>query len=206
MKRLLFLVIAAFPMLLLAQNDATALLDRAVAALNADAALQMEYTYSLYDEDGTLVQQDCGIMKLDGKRYSLLMENLKVWCDGKSQWSYMRDIDEIYITDAASDEAQNFSPLFIMEKYRRECAATMQHKGSVTVVTLVADSPESQVDKVVLEFDKSLLRLVAMSVYIRQQGYIDVKLNNYASKCSFSDSVYSCPVENFPTAEVVDMR
>ena len=34
---MLFLVIAAFPMLLLAQNDATALLDRAVVYIRANA-------------------------------------------------------------------------------------------------------------------------------------------------------------------------
>ena len=104
------------------QLDADALLDKVVETMKNDAPLQMDYSYTVYDDDGTVLLKDKGVMRLEGNRYSLVMDKMGVWCDGETQWSYMLDIDEVYITDAASDEAQNLSPLFIIENYRKRCS------------------------------------------------------------------------------------
>ena len=75
--------------------DADAVLDKAVAVMNADAPLQMDYSYTVYDEDNSVVMKDNGMMRLDGERYSVVMDKMGVWCDGETQWSYMLEIDEI---------------------------------------------------------------------------------------------------------------
>ena len=106
---LLFLPFVGFAQ----QPDADVLLDKVVATMKNDAPLQMDYSCTVYEDDGTVVFKDKGIMRLDGNCYSLVMDKMGVWCGGETQWSYMLDIDEVYITDAASDEAQNLSPLFI---------------------------------------------------------------------------------------------
>ena len=58
--------------------DADVLLGKAVDAMKADAPLQMDYSYTVYDEDNTVVMQDKGVMRLDGNRYSLLMDKMSV--------------------------------------------------------------------------------------------------------------------------------
>lgn len=197
------------PFVLGAQNsqaDASAFLERAVAAIKADAAVQMDYSYKVYDEDKTLLQADNGVMKLDGERYVLLMNDMKVWCNGVAQWSYMADINEIYITEAGSAEAQNFSPLAIMEMYTQDYVLSMEQQGGVVSVVLEAVSPEPEVSSVELLFDRSNNRLTTMFISLRGMGHIAVELTNYSAKCSFPASDYECPLSSFPAAEVVDMR
>ena len=82
MKKIIVFLIALLPSLLFAQKDANAILDKAVARMKADAALQMNYDYTVYDDDDVIVYSDNGTMLLDNGCYSLLMENMKVWCDG----------------------------------------------------------------------------------------------------------------------------
>ena len=94
MKRSVILFFAFFPLFAVAQNGAVAMLDKAVAVIKSDAAVQMDYDYTVYDDDDVIVYSDNGTMRLDNDRYSLIMENMKVWCNGKVQWSYMKDIDE----------------------------------------------------------------------------------------------------------------
>ena len=134
MKKIVFLFFALFPLVAVAQGSAEALLEKAVAVIKSDAAVQMDYDYTVYDDDGVIVYSDNGTMKLDNDRYSLVMENMKVWCDGKVQWSYMKDIDEVYITGADSEEAQNLSPLYIMEKYRENYSMALVDKGASAMV------------------------------------------------------------------------
>ena len=137
MKNIFLLMLLFLPLCGKAQMlDAEAMLDKAVEVMNADAPLQMDYSYTVYDDDGEVVVNDKGVMRLDGNRYSLVMDKMGVWCNGKTQWSYMLEIDEIYITDSSSDEAQNLSPLFIMENYRNGCTKEVAMQDGVTVITL----------------------------------------------------------------------
>lgn len=206
MKRIVILLFALFPLFAVAQNGAAAMLDKAVAVIKSDAAVQMDYDYTVYDDDDVIVYSDNGTMKLDNDRYSLVMENMKVWCDGKVQWSYMKDIDEVYITDADSEEAQNLSPLYIMERYRTNYALSLVDKGSSAVVVLTAGDAEEEIGKIELAIDKKSARLQSLFIYMPSQGRVEVFLNNYVAKCSFGRKEYECPVNAFPTAEIIDMR
>lgn len=205
MKKIVFLFFALFPLVAVAQGSAEALLEKAVAVIKSDAAVQMDYDYTVYDDDGVIVYSDNGTMKLDNDRYSLVMENMKVWCDGKVQWSYMKDIDEVYITGADSEEAQNLSPLYIMEKYRENYSMALVDKGASAMVVLTSKESE-EVERLELVIDKETARLQSLFVYMSAQGKVEVFLNNYVAKCSFGRKEYECPVNAFPTAEIIDMR
>lgn len=206
MKKILIFLLLLSPSLLFAQKRVEAFLDKAVEKLKADAAVQMNYNYKVYDDEGALTYDDKGVMVLDNDCYSLLMENMKVWCDGSTQWSYMKDIDEVYITEAGSEEAQNLSPIYIMEKYRNSYSLSLKKKGDVSVVTLEARDSEEEVTKVELFIDNGSYLLGRMNIYMEEQGRVEVFLDNYVAKCSFGSDTYTCPVGDFPTAEVIDMR
>lgn len=206
MKKIVFLFFALFPLVAVAQGSAEALLEKAVAVIKSDAAVQMDYDYTVYDDDGVIVYSDNGTMKLDNDRYSLVMENMKVWCDGKVQWSYMKDIDEVYITGADSEEAQNLSPLYIMEKYRENYSMALVDKGASAMVVLTSKESEEEIERLELVIDKETARLQSLFIYMSAQGKVEVFLNNYVAKCSFGRKEYECPVNAFPTAEIIDMR
>lgn len=185
--------------------DADAVLDKAVAVMNADAPLQMDYSYTVYDEDNSVVMKDNGMMRLDGERYSVVMDKMGVWCDGETQWSYMLEIDEIYITDSSSGEAQNLSPLFIMENYRKECTKEAKMQDGDAVVTLNVPVG-GDFEKIVLRIDAVSYRLEAMNIFMPNQGYVEIILDKYQIKCNFASDVYKCPVEELDAAEIIDMR
>lgn len=202
----IFLFLLLFPLYGSAQLlDADAILDKAVGVMKSDAPLQMDYSYTVYDEDDAVVMKDKGIMRLDGNRYSLVMDKMGVWCDGETQWSYMLELDEIYITDSSSDEAENLSPLFIMENYRQGCSKEVEKQGGVTFVTL--NTPAGgDIEKVVIGIDSESYRLESLKIFMPEQGHIAIVLDKYQIKCNFATEVYKCPVEDFPDAEIVDMR
>ena len=207
MRILLFLVLAMLQLPLFAQSadEANVVLDKALAALKADAPVCMDYTYRVVDEDGELLQDDKGVIYVDGGRYALIMQDMKVWCDGKVQWSYMREVDEVYVTDAASDEAQSLSPIYIMEHYRAGRAVSLVYKGDVAVVEL-RSLTDVAAEVVKLHIRKGDNRLVAMSIDMPGQGGVEVLLDGYTAKCGADGDVFVCPLDEFSTAEVIDMR
>lgn len=207
MRNLLFLLLAMLQLPLFSQSadEANVVLDKALAVLKADAPVCMDYTYRVIDEDGELLQDDKGIIYMDGNRYALLMQDMKVWCDGVAQWSYMREVDEVYVTDAASDEAQSLSPVYIMEHYRAGRSVSLVHKGDVAVVEL-RSLTDVAAEVVKLHIRKSGNRLVAISINMPGQGGVEVQLDGYTANCGAGGDVFVCPLGEFSTAEVIDMR
>ena len=202
---LLFLV--AFQLPVFAQSvDVDGLLDDVAACIKADAPVRMDYSYKVYDEDGELLQVDKGLLCVDNERYALLMDNMMVWCNGAVQWSYMREIDEIYITEASSDEAQNLSPLYVVESYRDGYEASLADTEDGWFVKLHTADEDADVQCVELLVSKSDKRLEAMFIYMPGQGKIEVLLDGYTPRCGVSADAFECPLDEFPGVEVVDMR
>jgi hypothetical protein len=209
MRNLFFVFLAMLQLPLFAQNeevDADAVLDKALASIKADLPVRMDYDYKVFDDNTELLLNDKGIIYIDDNRYALLMQDMKVWCDGETQWSYMREINEVYITDAAADEAQNLSPLYVMEHYREGFSRSAVSKDGFTAVMLKAMNEDSDVECVLLLISEENYRLVSMIISMPGQGAVEVDLDGYVAKCGVDDDVFTCPLDDFREAEIIDMR
>ncbi len=209
MRNLFFVFLAMLQLPLFAQNeevDADIVLDKALASIKADLPVRMDYDYKVFDDNTELLLNDKGIIYIDDNRYALLMQDMKVWCDGETQWSYMREINEVYITDAAADEAQNLSPLFVMEHYREGFSRSAVSKDGFTAVMLKAMNEDSDVECVLLLISEENYRLVSMIISMPGQGAVEIDLDGYVAKCGVDDDVFTCPLDDFREAEVIDMR
>lgn len=208
MRYLLFFLFAMLQLPLFSQTvvDANAVLDKALASLRSDLPVRMDYDYEVFDDDNARLQGDKGIIYIDNNRYALLMQDMKVWCDGDTQWSYMREVDEVYITDADSDEAQNLSPLYVMEHYREGYSVSAVSKDGVVAVTLQAMDENSDVASVQLSILERDYRLVSMVITMAGQGCVLVELDGYVADCGADSDVFVCPLDEFSSAEIIDMR
>lgn len=209
MRNLFFVFLAMLQLPLFAQNeevDADIVLDKALASIKADLPVRMDYDYKVFDDNTELLMNDKGIIYIDDNRYALLMQDMKVWCDGETQWSYMREINEVYITDAAADEAQNLSPLYVMEHYREGFSRSAVSKDGFTAVMLKAMNEDSDVESVLLLISEENYRLVSMIISMPGQGAVEIDLDGYVAKCGVVDDVFTCPLDDFREAEIIDMR
>lgn len=209
MRNLFFVFLAMLQLPLFAQNeevDADIVLDKALASIKADLPVRMDYDYKVFDDNTELLMNDKGIIYIDDNRYALLMQDMKVWSDGETQWSYMREINEVYITDAAADEAQNLSPLYVMEHYREGFSRSAVSKDGFTAVMLKAMNEDSDVESVLLLISEENYRLVSMIISMPGQGAVEIDLDGYVAKCGVDDDVFTCPLDDFREAEIIDMR
>lgn len=209
MRYALFVLLVMLQLPLFPQKkaeDANAALDKAIEKIKSGLPMEINYAYGFYDDGGEALQKDNGIIYMDNARYALLMQDMKVWCDGATQWSYMREVDEVYVTDADSDEAQNLSPLYVMEHCRDGYSVSSVDKGKVIAVKLQPQSGVIAVGNVELHISKENDYPVAMFIDMPGLGKIVVSLNGFIANCGVGDSIFVCPLDEFSTAEIIDMR
>lgn len=201
-------VLLLVPMLLKADGGTAArLLDKAVAALKADFPVRMAFAYTAYDADGVADSTDEGVLYVaDDGRYAMLLDALRVWCDGEKQWNYMQQTNEIYITAADSEEAQNFSPVYLMELYKKGYACTLVETDGCNTVTLTAEDAETSPSRVEVALNSVTLRPERLELYTEGQGHCVISMLGYEKAVELDGAVFRCPLKEFPDAEIIDME
>ena len=202
-------MLLSFPAILFAQGDARKLLDKAVAAIKADAGVRMDFKFTLYDSSGEEQYDDNGVLKIDGEKYSLLSDQMKLWCDGATQWSYIAANNEIYISEPNADDARVFSPVHIMELYKEGYKSSVDKKLSTAksdAVVLMANGRGLEIEKVTILLDKQSAQPEKLDVVYENGASASIKINSYKGKCSFSTKEFRCREKDFRGVEFVDMR
>lgn len=214
MRNLFLSIFLAVPFFVMANDkEAVDLLDKAVAKMQADYPLQMTFSMSIYDSDATLRFLDVGTLRVDknssdgfAERYVLLLNSMKIWCDGTTLWSYMEQTDEIYKMSPEDEGVQNFSPVYLMQLYKQGYKCSVEDYADGKVVTLFSENSDMGIDKVVVYLLNEWVLPEKIKIYMNGDGYTELVIQDYNPHGTFYDSIYRCPVEDFPNAEVVDMN
>ena len=193
-----------------AQADkAEALLDKAVSAIKADAGVQMNFTIRMSDSSGEEMFDEKGVLKMDGDKFALLTDGMKLWCDGTAQWSYLAQNNEIYISEPNADDARAFSPVHLMELYKHGYRCVVDEKlatATEDAVTMTAIARGNDIKKVTVLLNKKSKQPARLVVLYDNGTTASIKVDSYKGKCKFSAKEFRCREKNFPGAEVVDMR
>ncbi len=208
-KTIFLLLLLSLPAMLCAQTDASTILDKAVAAIKADAGVSMDFTITLYDLSGDEQYDDKGVLKIDGEKYALLSDQMKLWCDGETQWSYIVSNNEIYISEPNADDARVFSPVHIMELYKEGYKSSVDKKLSSAksdAVVLVANARGLEIEKVTIMLDKQTAKPQKLEVVYENGTSATIKVNSYKGNCKFSTKDFRCREKDFRGVEFVDMR
>ncbi len=208
-KTILLFMVLFVPAMLFSQDDARKILDKAVATIKADAGVRMDFTITLHDLTGDEQYSDKGVLKIDGDKYALLSDRMKLWCDGETQWSYIAENKEIYISEPNADDARTFSPVHIMELYKEGYKSSPDKNLSTAksdAVTLVANARGYEIKKVTILLNKLTAHPEKLQVFYDNGTSASIEINSYKAKCKFSTKEFRCREKDFRGVEFVDMR
>ena len=96
------------PRILQAQSDAKAreILDKTAAAFRQAQAVSITFGGT---QEGTLL--------LKGNKFHLNTGDVETWFDGKTQWSYLRQNEEVNVSTPTPEELQSINPYVLLDHY-----------------------------------------------------------------------------------------
>lgn len=202
MKKLLYLIL---PLLLISvaygQNPTTIL-----------SEVNKKYTsLSSYSADFTVTgtQNMKGTLWAKGKKYKLSVNGQELYNDGKLVYAYLKDINEVNITDYNEGDESDFSPNNIFNLYKKGYDAA--YKNSITkagkkfdVITLTPKA-RSRITKIELVVGKTDKLINSWTVFERNASttYTITKFN---ANAGLSDTIFTFNKARFPGVEIIDLR
>jgi len=201
MKRLLTIgMLVLLPYYLGAQTDRKAeeILDKALSELSEASGIRADFA-------GT----EQGFLLLKGEKFYLNSGGIQSWYDGKTQWSYVADTEEINICHPTREELQAINPYLILMRYKTDF--DYNYKGAQTrngvkgheIVLTPKHSGNREVIRVFISPSHQPL-----AIRVEQDGRTMSEINviNYQTNQKLEDGMFRFNKSLYPNAEIIDMR
>lgn len=193
-----------------AQN-ARAILDKASAAYNNAGGISASFTLDIKDTKKKQTYSSDGKAWLKGNKFKFETPDGITWFDGKTQWVYIKDSDEVNITTPTGQELQAISPSAIFNMYKSGFSLTYKGekivKGKIVLeVDMVPQKKGQDITKITVQIDKST-NIFSSITMIDKSGIQNIlTISKIQTGANISDITFVFNKKDFPTAEMIDLR
>ncbi|RFZ90541.1 outer membrane lipoprotein carrier protein LolA [Mucilaginibacter conchicola] len=136
--------------------------------------------------------------------------NQEIISDGKSQWTYLQDANEVQLSNADNSE-EGFNPgkiFTIYESGYKYIYTGLQTAGGKTyqVIDLTPTAEKSSYFKVRLMIDKAKNQLYSAQIFDKNGSKYTYALRSFTPNVKVAESVFTFDKKAYPKAELVDLR
>ena len=198
MKKICFLITAVLMSVATYGQTAKSVLDKAAATVSAKEGIRANFRMS-----GTHGHTN-GSIAVKGRKFYATTPMATIWFDGKTQWTYMKNNDEVNISNPTEAQLQAINPYNFINLYKKGYNYTLNKSGNDYVVHLTATNANAKIKEMFISINKNNYNPTQVKLLQGKKWTIfditDLK------KQAVADSQFRFNSKDFPSAEVIDLR
>lgn len=191
-----------------------------LSALTATYAQQETRAKKLLDQTTEVYQNAGGIsihftgsqdgkLLLDGNRFYLECGGVKSWFDGRTQWSYVIQNDEVTVSNPTEEELQTINPYTWISMYQQgfnyRYGGQKTLKGKSGEEIILTPKKKQDIKQITLLIGKNNVPQY-ICIENRQGAKQEIIIQSYRSNQSYNDQIFRFNKQQYPNAEIIDMR
>lgn len=183
-------------------NNAELLIDKVARKFQQAKSITADFTIS------GIGSTSAGNIIISGDRFKIKMNEISIWYDGRTQWTYSQPVNEISITEPTPDELQQVNPFAIISAFRKNYSATTLNNGNNTATLQLTplSSQGEAISKVILTLNKSTLFPTQIVLTLDNGESITIKVNSVKIGNTLPLSTFTYNNQLYPNAEIIDLR
>ena len=179
-------------------QSAKAVLDKAAGTITAQSGVKANFKMT------TANGSTSGTIAIKGKKFYATTPQAKVWFDGKTQWTYLKNNDEVNVSNPTEAQLQAINPYNFIHLYKRGYTYTMNTAGTDYVIHLVANSADRKIKELFISVNKKTYQPKQVKM-LQGKKWTTFDINSI-QKENIADSQFRFNAKDFPKAEVIDLR
>jgi len=212
MKKLLVLIFIVFSSIqLFSQVDqkAKSILDKVSEKTKSYPSITATFDFTMQNEKAGINETSSGTLSLQKDKYKLSVSGVEIYCDGKTQWTYMSEADEVNVSDAGSDEG-SINPATIFTIYEKGFKNSYIGEGTSgakkTHKIELVPTTKLEFSKLIIEIDQSTFQILSAKMFGKDGNIYVVKVKTFTTSTNYPASAFIFDVKKHPEVNVVDMR
>ena len=186
---------------------AKGILDRLSANSKTYANISIDFDLIIENESQKIKEQQQGTLILAGDKFKIIMDAQTIINNGKSQWIYLTDMNEVQIIDYDADEnIMSPNKLFtIYEKdYKYSYVGAESKKGKRLQIINLFPKESSDIMKMNIAVDAIKNQLERISIFDKNGGTYTYLVKSFKSNTKVQPFIFN--IANYPNIEVIDLR
>lgn len=215
MKKLvsLGLVMLALAVNTVQAQDAKAksILEAVSKKINGLKSLKANFSFHLSGSGGKVKETKKGSFAMKGQKYHVLIAGQEIICDTKTVWTYMKESNEVQISNFNPDE-QTISPAklltnFYDKEYSYKYIGARKVAGkNCDVLELTPRNKGKQLSKLELAVDKANSTIAGGTIWEKNGNNYQYEISGFTPNPPLNDNYFTFDVKAHPKVEVVDLR
>ncbi len=200
--------------LLIAQNGngAREILDKTYAGYRASDGIRLSFTTSTLNEDGKAMDAQQGEAHIKGDKFKLEMEAMEVWFDGKTQWVFIKEVNEVNISQPTEQEIASISPIALLGMYKngysleKPIETTVNGKNAYRIEMVPGTGSNRDFKSLSVAIDRATHTLVQAILTFSNDLRTQIDITKYNANYHYPDSEFTFNPIDYPGVEIVDLR
>lgn len=171
-------------------------------------AIRTNFRLTVTENKNAQVQTVNGIFTLKASKFVLEMDAMKAWFDGKTQWSYVPQNNEVSITEPSEKELTETNPMAILSGFKSKCKIQFSQKIKSEQNYCIEMIPKQKNDilKIDLQVNKLNGNLFSIKLSNKNGSSSTVLLTNFQKAFVVTDSYFSFNSAKYKSATINDLR
>ena len=180
-------------------EGAKSILDKAAATVSNPNGVQANFQMISKQYGSTY-----GSISIKGRKFHASTPEAIVWFDGKTQWTYMKNNDEVNVSNPTEAELQAINPYNFINIYKQGFKLSSKKVNNFYEVHLKATDKKRKIQEMYIIVDQQSYRPTHVKMY--QNGKWTVLLISSLKSTSLNDGLFQFNAKDFPQAEIIDLR
>jgi outer membrane lipoprotein-sorting protein len=211
MKKLivLFFILNSFQLFSQSDTKAKSILDKTSEKTKSYSSITATFEFTMQNDNAGLKETTNGTLILQKEMYKLSFNGVEIYCDGKTQWTFMKDAQEVNITNAGTDD-ESINPATIFTIYEKGYKNT--YLGEFTAgqkktfkIELIPIEPK-EFSRLIIEIDQSTYQILDAKMFGKDENIYLIKVNSMSTNNTYDASAFIFDTKKNPGVEVIDMR
>ncbi|MBU0487915.1 MAG: outer membrane lipoprotein carrier protein LolA [Bacteroidetes bacterium] len=190
-------------------KKAKAILDAVSAKTKTYTSMQIDFSYTMENKKDNINESQDGNITLKGEKYYLSIAKQEIICDGKTVWTYLKEVNEVQI-NAPSEEADALNPstiFTIWEKgFKYKFIKEEPLDGATAQIIDLIPVEGKPYHRVRLYVDKVKSQLMMVSIHYKDNSSYTYKIKKFTPNATVADTMFTFDKTKHPGVEVIDMR
>jgi len=150
-----------------------------------------------------------GTFTLKGSKFVLEMDEMKAFFDGKTQWAYVPQNNEVSITEPSDQELAETNPMAILSGYKSKCNIRFSSRiksAQNYCIEMIPKTKNQSVAKIDVQVNKTNKNLFSIKLTNKNGSTSLLTLSNFQKGVKVSDSIFSFNKNRYKGVVVNDLR
>lgn len=192
---------------------AKAVLDKISRKTENYSSLQLKFIYKIINNQTQQTENHNGYAFLQDDKYKLIIPGVEIISDGKSVWTYQKEVMEVSVNIADKEDESVFNPAKLYTIYKR--GFKYQHQGDYTrnglqiaIIDLFPEKPaKKNFTRVRIEADTQKDRIVSFTTFGKDGIDYVIEFTEFKPDIKIPEGFFSFKPEKYPEdVEVIDLR